>query len=79
MKHLLPKKQSNFELKILLNDEIIEKKKRLPNLFNEAFNNVQSEILGTDGTPIFNINALNTLHQTENVFKFTLILMNHLY
>ena len=61
MKHLLPKKGSNFELKILLNDEIIEDKEKVAKLFNEAFNNVQSETLGTDGTQSFNINALNTL------------------
>ena len=70
MKKLLPKKQSNFELKILQNGKIIEDKEKVAKLFNEAFNNVQSEILGTNDTPSFNINALSTLHQTESVFKF---------
>ena len=70
LKNLLPKKDANSDHKILVNDQIVVDKEKVAELFNESFNNIQSQLTGANDSHL-NINALQTLPQTAHEFKFT--------
>ena len=71
LKNLLPKKDSDYsEYKILVNDQIVADKGKVAELFNDNFNDIQSQLTGANGSHL-NINALQTLPQTEHKFKYT--------
>ena len=70
LKNLLLKKDANSEYNILVNDQIVVDKGKVAELFNDSLDNIQSQLTGANDSHL-NINALQTLPETEHKFKYT--------
>ena len=70
LKDILPNKKRAMDMKLVIDGDIIIDNVHIADTLNEAFNNISNQLNSGSVADAANINAMNTLRETNNEFKF---------